>query len=299
MPPCDYGHPIVPALFGACTCPAITTVNQQTPSFTLDLDEYTRATWYVQKQQITGYQPADKLFCVTATYNLEPDRHVPFYDGTVVTVYNEATEADLTTGVSGGMVLCARQPDPEHPDRLSVAPCFLPNALSGPYWPLWIETDPAGRYTAVAISGGQPTNVVDGGERSGSWPFAITEQPTSCTTSETGINDAGLWILTREATPDAALVARAEQALEAQGVSTKKMLTVTQGDACASAYASRFQKPRDCADGECMNPTAQPVDDECDGDTGMGDGFTRIQSNWFTKLLCRVRVASGFGGLGP
>ena len=95
-------------------------------SFRLDLEEYTRATWYVQKQQVNAYQPADQLFCVTATYNLEPQRTVPLYHGTVITVYNEATQSDLKTPVNGGGVLCARQPDETKPDQLSVAPCFLP-----------------------------------------------------------------------------------------------------------------------------------------------------------------------------
>ena len=38
---------------------------------TLNLTEYTRASWFIQQQQITGYQSLDDLFCVAATYNLE------------------------------------------------------------------------------------------------------------------------------------------------------------------------------------------------------------------------------------
>ena len=40
--------------------------------------------------------------------------------------------------------LCAREEDPAVPAQLSVAPCFLPNGLAGPYWVLAVGgADPA------------------------------------------------------------------------------------------------------------------------------------------------------------
>jgi len=230
-------------------CPKINTVNNA--SFSLSLDEYTRATWYVQKQQVNSYQPAEQLFCVTATYNLE-GATVPLFGGTVVTVYNEATFDDKRTKVNGGGTLCARIADESQPDKLSVAPCFLPNLLAGPYWPVYIEADGEGQYSIVAVSGGQPDVPTDGS------PFDPSTY--KCTPRELGINNAGLWILSREPVADPAAVGRAEAALEAMGVATTKLLPVPQGAECEDAYASRFLKPRDCgptADGQGRcNPTA-------------------------------------------
>jgi hypothetical protein len=50
----------------------------------LNSTEYTRATWYVQEQQVNGYQTPNDLFCVTATYELENAPTVPQFDGTVI-----------------------------------------------------------------------------------------------------------------------------------------------------------------------------------------------------------------------
>jgi hypothetical protein len=232
-------------------CPEVQTVNNA--DFTLSLEEYTRASWYVQRQQVTPYQPVEDLYCVTATYNLE-GAQVPFFDGTVVTVYNQGTSSDLQP-VNRGGVLCARIADDSKPDQLSVAPCFLPNAFAGSYWPVYIETDSAGEYTLVAVSGGQPDIV-------------LSEDPTLCTTSEDSTNNSGLWILTRAPFADPAAVARAEAALLAMGIGTEKLLDVQQGEACQPAYDARFMKPRDCASPGVCSPPTEPQECSYGGGTG-------------------------------
>ena len=73
-------------------CPSVSTVSN------FDLSEFVRATWYIQKQQPNSYQPVNNLNCVSATYNLQ-GASVRFYRGPVVSVYNVATESDLTTEV--------------------------------------------------------------------------------------------------------------------------------------------------------------------------------------------------------
>ena len=106
------------------------------PLAELNITEYLRATWYSQQQQLTSYQPASELFCVSATYNDEPDRTVPFFDGFVASTYNYATKQNVSgepANTKDGMVLCARQQDPKVQGGLSVAPCFLPNVFTGPY----------------------------------------------------------------------------------------------------------------------------------------------------------------------
>ena len=131
------------------------------PLSELNITEYLRATWYSQQQQLTSYQPQSDLYCVSATYNDEPNRTVPFFSGFVASVYNYATK----DGVSGepvntrdGMVLCARQSDPAVGGGLGVAPCFLPNLFSGPYDVVAVGLDDDGaRYDWVVVSGGQPS----------------------------------------------------------------------------------------------------------------------------------------------
>merc|ERR1712216_767810 len=70
-------------LLGGSNCTAVTTVDD------LNLTEFTRKTWYIQQQQVNGYQSADDLFCVAATY-ADEGRTVPLFSGTVLSVYNYA-----------------------------------------------------------------------------------------------------------------------------------------------------------------------------------------------------------------
>ena len=53
------------------TCPRIQ------PMYNLNTSEYIRSTWYIQQQQITGYQDRESLYCVAQTLNLT-ERTVPF-----------------------------------------------------------------------------------------------------------------------------------------------------------------------------------------------------------------------------
>ena len=160
------------------SCPTVSTIG----SAHFNLTEWVRKTWFIQEQQIVDYQPASSFHCVAATYNLEGAK-VPLFGGTVVTVYNYAnndrvngplTNADNTT-------LCARALNKADTSKLAVAPCFLPNPLSGPYWVLSLGEDAAspGEYSWAVVIGGQPTVKWEDG----------------CTTKESGTNNAGLWLL--------------------------------------------------------------------------------------------------------
>ena len=102
-----------------------------------------RASWFVQRQQVTGYQSLDDLYCVSATYDLE-GKTVPFFSGTVVSVFNVENKGSVTgppqnppnpkDPLKKPSALCARVKDAAAPEKLEVAPCFLPNLLAGPYW---------------------------------------------------------------------------------------------------------------------------------------------------------------------
>ena len=192
-------------------CPPIATQGS------FNLTEWVRASWFIQQQQINDFQPPENLFCLVATYLLSsmiPSHHVshsgvsahgflltrccaascryelegrtvPLFDGTVVSVYNYANAG----GVNGPGTpveqepLCARLVDPERPsDSIINAPCFLPNALAGPYWVVAAGPSPE-RYEWGIVSAGAPNVPAPDG--------------SGCSTSEEGINDAGFWLFSR------------------------------------------------------------------------------------------------------
>jgi len=196
----------------------------------IDYDEYTRATWYAQEQETNSYQPADELFCTAATYELE-GRQVDSafgqpWDGLVISVYNQANKGAVNGPTNPRPEpLCGRVVEPEN-NRLSVAPCFLPNTLAGPYLPVILKADSTGRYTAVAVIGGQPTvPQADGG--------------CSLPPREEGNfngNNEGLWILTRERIAPAALVEEIKAELLSLGISPDNMLKVTQEGCSYEGY---------------------------------------------------------------
>ena len=159
------------------TCP------QVEPMQGFNTTEYLRSTWYIQQQQVTGYQPRESLYCVAQTLN-ESNRTVPFYNGSVIDVYNYGK----VNGVNGtienpnNFTLCARQTNASNPAEILNAPCFLPNLFAGPYWV--IAAGPRSyNYSWAIVSGGPPT---------------VRYYDGNCSTKLTGTNGAGLWLFTRE-----------------------------------------------------------------------------------------------------
>jgi len=202
------------------TCP--------TPSTQPDLnvDEFIRATWYSQKQQINTFQQPQQLYCVAATYEVEPDRKVPFFDGKVITAFNYANEGKVNGAPVNGrpsegedpeITLCARSVN-EEASKLLVAPCFLPNVLAGDYWVLGAGPSPD-NYEWAVVSAGKPTEKFADG----------------CTTDE----NSGLWIFTRKQT-DPEGVKAALAVLKAKGYATSQLVDIPQ-DGCT--YDTAFIKP--------------------------------------------------------
>jgi len=184
------------------TCPTVTTVGQ------LNLTEFTRKTWYIQEQQIVDYQQPEDFFCVAATYNLE-GKSVPFFSGTVATVYNYANVGKVNgpNQNAKNMTLCARVLDASDTSRLAVAPCFLPNFLAGPYWVLGLGTAADGTFEWAVVIGGEPT----------------VQWPDGCTTKETGTNGAGLWLFSRTPVAPKAQMDAMHKVLKEQGVASSRL----------------------------------------------------------------------------
>lgn len=160
----------------AISCPNIL------PMADFNTTEYIRGTWYIQQQQITGYQPEESLYCVAQTLDLT-NKTVPFYHGTVLSVYNYGNLYHVNGKQENekNVTLCARQVNESDPARLLNAPCFLPNQFAGPYWVI-----AAGPYTDsyewAIISGGPPN---------------VRYPDGNCSTSLKGTNGSGLWLITR------------------------------------------------------------------------------------------------------
>jgi len=183
-----------------------------------DLAEYVRATWYVQEQQVTSYQPEDSLQCVVATYEDEGAR-VPFFGGTVISVYNWDSRSE---GHAPGR-LCASAVDEEVPSRLGVAPCFLPTFFAGAYWVIAYGAAEDGTYDWALVSGGSPT----------------IQYPDGCTTGQ-GYFHSGLWIFSRAPVLAPSKLAEAKQVLVDMGYTLSQLKKVRQ-EGCS--YDGALIKP--------------------------------------------------------
>ena len=143
---------------------------------------------------------------------------MPFFKGTVVTVYNYANVGAVNgpNQNKNNMTLCARAVDEKDSSKLAVAPCFLPNILAGPYWVLGIGKASDGTYEWAVVIGGEPSVKWDDG----------------CTTKEEGTNGAGLWLFTRTPNPPKATLAKMHALLKQKGVARSRLHPVAQ-DGCS------------------------------------------------------------------
>ena len=188
---------------------------------------YQRASWFPQQQQIAPYQPLANFQCTVATYNIDSHSKIPFFSGTVVSVYNYCNVDKVNGAPNGwfndsGTVLCANVADNAKPAELAVAPCFLPALVSGPYWVVDAGPSPA-HYEWAIISGGQPTEQYSDG----------------CTTSETKTNGSGLWLFTRARVADPVLINMMRGRLTALGYTLQRLHPMQQA---GCEYAGAFIK---------------------------------------------------------
>ena len=191
------------------TCPEISL--QTNPK--VNITEYIKSSWYIQQQQVNGYQTIDDLYCVVATYNIDSNSHVPFFNKTTISVYNYGNYQKINGKSMGtNMVLCAREYNESSPEKLSVAPCFLPNLFAGPYW-IVMAGPYSDRYEWAVVSGGQPS---------------VNVTNTTCTTKESGVNGAGLWIFSRYPVMNSTLLETIRSQLVKKGIAVSKLVDVPQ-----------------------------------------------------------------------
>jgi lipocalin len=176
----------------------------------LDLDEFTRASWYVQAQQVVQFQPAENLFCLTATYN-QDSPSVPFFSGPTISVHNYGNEGGVNGPAVGGP-LCARAPEGNKASELLVAPCFLPNFAAGNYWVVGLGLRDDSSYEWALVSGGQPD----------------VQYKDGCTTREDRATNAGLFLLSRDQVLSEVSLANVAEIAGNQGITLERMISVPQ-----------------------------------------------------------------------
>lgn len=193
-------------LLGISACPQVETQPN------LNLTEYQRATWYIQEQQVNGYQPLTSLYCVAATYNQSGQEHVPLFRGEVISVYNYCNRGQVNgPSPSNRTHLCARVANATCKSRLLVAPCPLPNLLGGSYWVLRAGPHSYNYRWAIVIGG--PPRV---------------QYPDGCTTPEEGVNGAGLWLFHRQPVAPKKDVREMRSYLASQGIAVSRLQPVVQ-----------------------------------------------------------------------
>jgi len=147
-----------------------------------NLDAFAAKRWYIQEQMQVAAVPANAHFCIHADYKLLTKKTFWGYD---IQVHNVAADDTPPHKVhDSGIFICAKIVN-STAGKLAVGPCFLPSFFAGPYWVI--------AYNEVEgyalISGGAPTHSTPNGCRTG-----------------TGVNNAGLWIFTRQQDRNEALV---------------------------------------------------------------------------------------------
>ena len=188
----------------------------------VDLDKFIAHTWYSQMQQEVEYQTRNSFFCVTATYNLERNRSVPYFNGKVISVYNYANYDSVNgepMNTKNGTILCAKQLKNTDNSRLVVAPCNVPGPFGGPYWIIGVGDN----YEWLVVSGGQPKHLY----------------PDGCTTSINKTNNAGLWIFSNQPIMPIHDLVKAKNLLVNKGYTLSQLIDVKQ-DGCV--YKQSFIK---------------------------------------------------------
>jgi len=175
-----------PSLAAPSACKPVTTQSS------FNLTEYVEGgKWYIHQQMEISYLPAKRNYCVTADYEFKSDTEVRVHNyANEDKVNGNVYDSDDTLKALGG--ICGNVKDKSNPQKLSVGPCRLPSWIpgaTGPYWIIAAGPSPD-KYEWALVSGGQPTH----------------EGTDGCKTG-TGVNGSGLWIFTRSAKRDDAVIA--------------------------------------------------------------------------------------------
>lgn len=199
-------------IFSVLFSNAASCVSPETAS-NFNLSEYIKHSWFVQMQQITGYQSSQSLNCVVATYNIDNKTHIPFFNGTIISVYNYANYGGINKNIPKKInPLCARIFNTSEPQKLFVSPCFLPNYFAGPYWVL--DAGPSSdNYEWAIVGGGVPT---------------IPFKNNTCQYKTTGFKNSGLWLFSRKQILDIDTINNMKKIVKQKNIDISLLMNVTQ-----------------------------------------------------------------------
>lgn len=184
-----------------------------------DLDGFISQRWYIQQQMEVYYLPKTQNRCVYAEYS----KRSPGIWGYEIAVHNHAEDAAAPHAVhDSGSLICAKIVDAPS-GKLSVAPCFLPGLFGGSYWVL-AYSDSEGY---ALISGGAPTKESADGCRTGS-----------------GVNEAGLWIFTRQQKRDEDLIHKVRDLAASKGFDLSVLNDVDQSECTTGSSTELFSAAR-------------------------------------------------------
>jgi len=181
-----------------------------------NLTAWTEHDWFIQEQMPVAYQPSP-FFCVRASYRLTEGP-----DGSEqVDVYNsqrfgygglDGPLTDSNSSNSSMPPLKAVIPNASEPSKLAVGPAFVPPSAYGPYWVVFAGPD-EDNYEYGIVSGGPPTVPgIDG---------CISGTPKQ-------INGAGLWLFTKDPTPESDTVLMLRDKAKALGFDLSVLEPATQ-----------------------------------------------------------------------
>jgi len=206
-----------------------------------NITEYIKQSWYIQRQQVNGFQKAEDLFCVTATYNetfrgellniggggKQPEAYYTAFNncnkGSKNSGTNCARHSDPDFTPSFGTPLCARSYDLTTPSQLKVAPCPLPKAFTGDYWV--VAAGPSqDNYEWAVVTAGQPSVVESDG----------CTTPDSC--SGPAQANCGLWLFSREPVPSQAVTDAMNAAATDAGISLNRVIDIDHTDCTYEGY---------------------------------------------------------------
>lgn len=176
------------------TCPTVTPPTNFSLDSWITNNEPGNFSWYMHQMMPISYLPESNFYCVAARYEA----------GDKVKVFNYLN-VEKVNGETKSTNICGTVKNKEAPAELTVAPCFLPAFLGGPYWIVHYDE----KSGLGLISGGQPT----------------VETPNGCRTG-TGVNGSGLWIALRTQERNEDLIQRGRAILSDLGFDVTVLLNV-------------------------------------------------------------------------
>lgn len=222
------------------------------PEKDFDIQEYIRASWFVQMQQEVPYQTLDQFRCVVATYHKDISK-----DDLTLNVYNYRL-GGYRTAKRGSYKrevpqLCAKLGG-EYDAGLKVAPCLVQDIFpgsGGDYWVVKVGKKADGTYAWAIVSGGRPSfkevlpvafrenyNIA----RTGELPYNWTGKCTTPYGKKAPQEGSGLWLFSRTPELEPEMLAEAKAWLVDNGFTLRHMYPVLQGKKWCYDYPGSYLK---------------------------------------------------------